>query len=333
MLFLVPHLFPPQRLLDTAARDLQLPALQTLLTRGTRRPGPAEGTLAAVCAALGIARQQDWPIAPITLEADGEAAEDGYWLRADPVHLRVMRDRIVLLAADDIPLSQDEADALADAVAAHFGAELSPKPVRPHHWYVRLPHPPSLTTTPLSAALGSDVDPLLPQGRDAMRFRAHLNEVQMLLHAHPLNLQREARGELAINSLWLWGGGTRPAVTHETAPPLWANAAEARAAGAFCKAQNHPLPERFEKRLLGTKGVVLLDDLAQAGQYGDAHGWRETIGRLETRWFAPLLATLRASPALGLQLRDPVSGKGLDVRAADLWKIWRPPRPLISLLG
>ena len=33
----------------------------------------------------------------------------------------------------------------------------------------------------------------------------------MLLHAHPVNEAREARGEPAVNSLWLWGAGPRAA--------------------------------------------------------------------------------------------------------------------------
>ena len=333
MLLLVPHLFPPQRLLDVAAVNLRFPALQALLTRGRHRRDPAEGIEGAVCKALGIARQHDWPLAPLALEAAGEAAGDGYWLRADPVHLRVMRDRIVLLAGDEIPLAQDEADALAAAVAAHFGAELSPRPLRPHHWYVRLARPPALTTTALSAAIGREVDPLLPEGRDATRFRAYLNEVQMLLHAHPVNLQREARGELAINSLWFWGGGTRPAPVAGPVPALWTNAAEARAAGSFRGAQLHPVPEQFEKALLEGEGLVLLDALIRPSQYGDVQGWREALGRLERNWFAPLLATLPRSPGRRVQIRDPVSGKGLDLRALDLWQAWRRSRPLASLLG
>ena len=36
---------------------------------------------------------------------------------------------------------------------------------------------------------------------------ALLNEAQMVLHAHPVNEAREARGEPAVNSLWLWGAG------------------------------------------------------------------------------------------------------------------------------
>jgi len=40
-----------------------------------------------------------------------------------------------------------------------------------------------------------------------MRFHALMNEAQMLLHEHPVNAGREARGELALNSIWFWGGG------------------------------------------------------------------------------------------------------------------------------
>jgi len=206
MLFLIPHLFPSARLLEAATQDLRLPALQTLLARGTRQSSPAEGMEAVLCEALGIARQQDWPVAPISLEADGGVAGEAYWLRADPVHLRVMRDRIVLADSDTLELTQPEADALTAAIDQHFGAGLSPIACHPKRWYLRLDAAPRLTTHARSVAVGCDIDPLLPHGDDAMQFRAWLNEVQMLLHDHPVNLAREARGALPINALWLWGG-------------------------------------------------------------------------------------------------------------------------------
>ena len=211
MRLLVPYLFPPARLLEAAAQDLHLPALETMLARGTMLPGPAEGVEAALCEALGIASQQDWPLAPITLAMDGGVAGDAYWLRADPVHLRVMRDRIVLTDSDALNLSLQEAAALAETVGQHFGDVLQPLPLHPARWYLQRPLPPQLTTTPRSVATGRDIDPLLPQGADAMAYRSVLNELQMLLHEHPVNQAREARGELAVNSLWLWGGGSQPA--------------------------------------------------------------------------------------------------------------------------
>jgi hypothetical protein len=327
MLFLIPYLFPGTHLLETAAQDLHLPALQTLLARGTREPCTNEGVEAALCEVLGIARQQDWPLAPITLEVDGGVAGDAYWLRADPVHLRVMRDSIVLAESNVLELSQQEADALATAIGQHFGADLSPLPLHPKRWYVRTPNQPHLVTTPLSMATGRAIDPLLPQGADARQYRARLNELQMLLHEHPVNQAREARGELPVNSLWLWGGGYKP-VTPAAPFSVYSCDDEACALGTFCNSPVHPLPQHLERSLLAAEGVVLLDGLTQAGQYGDAYGWREAIRVLEENWFGPLLASLRSLGKPGLRLLDPVGGKALQLQRADRWKIWRRPRPV-----
>ena len=54
-----------------------------------------------------------------------------------------------------------------------------------------------------------------------------MNEAQMILHTHPVNAEREARGMPAVNSVWLWGGGTLPAIT----PPSYTTAG---AAGPCC---------------------------------------------------------------------------------------------------
>lgn len=330
MLLLIPHLFPPARLLDAATQNLRLPALETLLGRGSLQPCPAEGTEAALCQSLGIARQQDWPLAPISLEADGRPADDAYWLRADPVHLRVMRDRIVLADSGALDLSRQEAETLSASIGQHFGDTLQPIPLHPQRWYLRFPHPPRLTTTPLSVATGCDIDPIQPQGEDAQQFRSLLNELQMLLFAHPVNQAREARGELAVNSLWLWGGGHKPAVP-KTRVPVYACDSEARALGAFSGTQVHPSPSHLEKSLLELEGVILLDELTPAGQCGDAYGWREALRSLEKDWFVPLRGALRAIGPQGLRLLDPVNGQALHLQRTDAWKIWRRPKSLNSM--
>jgi hypothetical protein len=329
MLCLVPHLFPPARLLEAATQDLRLPALEALLGRGRLRPCPAEGVEAALCEALGIARQQDWPLAPITLLADGGEPGDAYWLRTDPVHLRVMRDRIVL-AGVDLELSRQEADALATSIGGHFGTDFSPLPLHPQRWYLRFPRAPHLTTTPLSVAVGCDIEPLQPQGQDALLFRARMNELQMLLHAHPVNQARVAHGDLPVNSLWLWGGGHLPAPP-ASASPIYACNAEALALAAFCGAPAHALPPQPDAQVLATDGIVLLDALAPAGQVGDAYGWREALRGLERDWFVPLWRLLRRVGPQGLCFIDPVSGKALHLQAGDAWRIWRRPRRLAAL--
>jgi hypothetical protein len=56
------------------------------------------------------------------------------------------------------------------------------------------------------------------------------NEVQMLLHSHSINLERERRGLLAVNSFWL--SGTGPALTAAHNPFANTNTAAAMQAAA-----------------------------------------------------------------------------------------------------
>ena len=164
-----------------------------------------------------------------------------------------------------------------------------------------------------------------------MRFRTRLNELQMLLHAHPVNQAREARGELSVNSLWLWGGGHRPAPC-AIAAPLYTRNPEAHALGAFCRMPLHEPPAHLDATLLAADGIIVLETLRDAGQIGDAYGWREALRALEQDWFVPLQGALRRIGPHGLRLLDPVNGKALHLHARDAWRLWRRPRKLIEML-
>jgi len=43
-----------------------------------------------------------------------------------------------------------------------------------------------------------------PKGVEALHWHQLFNEIQMLLFSHPVNEAREVRGELPVNSVWLW---------------------------------------------------------------------------------------------------------------------------------
>lgn len=330
MLWLVPHLFPDRRLLELAAPGLHVPGLHTLLGRGTFESATGEGTEGALCRALGVVRQQDWPLAPISLQSEDGTAGGAYWLRADPAHFQVMRDRIVLAEVGMSDLTRDETDALAVSIADHFGAALPLHGLTSRKGYLRYARSPHLVTTPPSLAIGRPVDAVLPQGEDAAALRVQLNELQMLLHAHPVNLAREARGALPVNALWVWGGGVLPA-SAASARPVYADSPEAAALTAHCGARLHKLPATLERSMLGQAGVVLLDALEPAARTGDAPGWRHTLENLEKGWFAPLAGALRHCGPSGVQIHDPIRGRGIRLCRADAWKFWRRPRDLLSL--
>src|SRR5256885_15089389 len=109
--------------------------------------------------------------------------------------------------AETCVVRRAESEALAEPPNRHFGPTMLFYPMRPARWYVRLEKAPDVQTTPAAAARGVAIDEKLPSGPDAMRFHALMNEAQMLLHEHPVNAEREARGVPALNSIWFWGGG------------------------------------------------------------------------------------------------------------------------------
>src|SRR5574340_1660275 len=103
---LTPALFPPPQWFDAGLlRDIRLPALETLLARGRQTPLPPGGMEAWLCRAFGVEQQLDWPVAAITLLADGGDPGDEFWLLADPVHLQLQRDRMVLVDSDHLEIS------------------------------------------------------------------------------------------------------------------------------------------------------------------------------------------------------------------------------------
>ena len=156
-----------------------------------------------------LCNRSDMPIAPImALGADVDIGAD-YILAADPVHLIADRADVGLAQRVD-DLAVDEASALADMLNAHFAADgLRFVTTRPDAWFARLPRAIDAATTPVDAVRGHGIYPFLPHGHDAVTLRGWQNEIQMLLHEHPVNAAREARNAIAVTGFWLWGGGAR----------------------------------------------------------------------------------------------------------------------------
>lgn len=77
----------------------------------------------------------------------------------------------------------------------------------PGRWYLRHASLATLPTASLDRVIGRNVDRWLGAAPEARLLRRLQNEAQMLLHGHAFNAERERRGLLAVNSLWISGGG------------------------------------------------------------------------------------------------------------------------------
>ena len=227
--------------------------------------------------------------------------EGAFLLRADPVHLRADLDAARLFDASHFSLTREEADAMAGALDRHFAPEgvrfEAPHPVR---WYVRAAQRPAASFRPPGGAMARAVGRALPAGSEGSVWRRRMNEVQMVLHAHPANEAREARGALPVNSVWFWGAGRLDD------PPRRPRFREVASDDPLVRA----LGRRGGARVRGLDEVEAQDGLA-AGVPGpclvapgsvfhhavttrDVEGWRRGLVEAERRWFGPLFEAMRA---------------------------------------
>jgi hypothetical protein len=188
------------------------PQLAQALGRADALPA-AEPGRSAQCLRCFDVLPRALPIAPLSRLLDAEDADEGRWMRCDPAHVRADLGAVRMLAHGTmLGLDAAESTALAASLLSlfgDFGYRLStPHPAR---WYLQLPRdsrPPDFQ--PPHAVLGDDLFTHLPEGAEGKRWRALLNEAQIILHQHDTNQKRSAAGKPAVNSLWFWGAGVLP---------------------------------------------------------------------------------------------------------------------------
>ena len=321
-------------------QELRLPALEALLAHGTVVLHPALERDAWLCRAFGVAKQHDWPVAPLTLAADGVAPRHYYWLRADPVELRMEHSRLVLARAVS-DLDAIESRELIAALNRHFARDgitlLAPCP---RHWYLRADRAPGIATTPLARAANRDIEARLPQGNAALDWHRVINEAQMVLHEHAVNVAREARGAATVNSVWLWGGGTMPAISRPPFHAAWGDDALTRSLAAAAGIARHDPAGNGAVWLTAATAandhhLLVLDQLSDALRTGGIAGWREQLATLDRDWMAPLASVLRTKKISAITLVATNSDNLLEATftPARRWRPWRRARPLASYTG
>ena len=336
---LASNLFWPASAGAEPYRGLVLPALETMLGRGRRTKTPGGSLERWLADAYRIGSQQDFPLAPLSLSGDGSEPGDGWWIQADPVHLKVHGDRLILAETSRFTVTRDEAQQFVTMLNSHFEAEgitfVAPHPQR---WYACLKSEPRVLTFPTGEVAGKSVDQFLPAGADGPRWRSAFNEAQMLLHQHPGNEKREARGELTINSVWFWGAGCMSVPT--AAAPFDAVCSDHPLAKGLALASGitpHPVPANGSGWLVKRVGeprdqAVLVAPAPLPGMaYGDIAAWREAALALERDWASPLLAAAQsAAVEITLHALGPDFGLTCEFSRRDHLKLWRRRQPLAA---
>jgi len=152
----------------------------------------------------------------------GRPPPPGRLLRADPVSLLADRDTAILRPPASLALSEAESARLVATLNELLAddARVLEAPT-PCDWYLSGPGLPTLARSSPDALAFQPFDPMQVQepsiaparadiGTDTeaaawRRLRTLLSEVEMVLHTHPVNQERRARGLLAVTGLYPWG--------------------------------------------------------------------------------------------------------------------------------
>jgi hypothetical protein len=153
------------------------------------------------------------PIAALTRAGDGahKPEPSQYWLRTDPVTLWADMARVVMTSYGFADLDEFERNEIENSVRSvlfeegvHLHADHTER------WCIALGEPLNFRFTPLEDALGMDMFEALPEAAESLHWRRIMNEIQISLHACPVNMRRRQAGKQEINSVWFWGGGFIP---------------------------------------------------------------------------------------------------------------------------
>jgi hypothetical protein len=313
----------PGLLARTADRNLDMPCLARLIASAGAPAREPDGTDAMHAAHYGIGHSAnaDCPLAAARLAALGVDPGTAFWLAADPVTLVAGRDdvRLTGIVRD---LGANDAAILIAMLNAHFATDgVEFVAARPDAWFVRAPAPVALRTRPLVAVAGRTLRDLLPQGADAGTWRRWQNEIQMLLHEHPVNIAREAAGKAPANSVWLYEGGALPPHQDTRAPVrTFADGGVAIALAQYAGQRALAVPEALESVLASAgdtaRTVVALAaplDLERVERAWAAQAWSALVqGRLDA---VTLLADDNGG-ALGWTARRPGPLRRIALRFA-----------------
>jgi hypothetical protein len=313
--------------LFAAAAAARLPSIELLLARGR-------------CTSAGSQNYEGWlreafeldaplPAGALTLLAAGGDPGSDWWIRADPVHLRLMRDRLVFVPGAALRIQRGEADALCEALNRHFAPHLQVQAIDPERWVARTAEGLAVAAQPPLELAGRDVTLAMPPTASAL-----LNEAQMVLHAHPINEAREARGEPMVNSVWFWGEGRAPRIATQRWQSVAADeplALGMSRAGALRHLRLPPSATAWlERAPEDGRHLVVLDALRAPLALSESGDYQDAIARLEGDWFAPLLSALRGGRIgmVTIQVPDAADCLAYETIRTDLRRFWRRPKAL-----
>lgn len=298
--------------------QLKSPALRRWIARGSlkRLQAPEEllsrivDTLNMPCPQEGLGALRMW----------GQTGErPTVWIAAaDPVYLEPRLDQLCLHALEDGDLPTSDLRPLVDHLQKTLQGDATIGFVRLGSCsYLRASQPIATAAVPAYVVHRDRPNDYMPRGQGSAGYRKLVSEVEMSLHDHEVNLQRQSNGLQPVNCFWFWGGGYAPLQHVVPLPPLFAN---------------DPLLRGYWHSKAAT-AATWPNDMAACLDNSDAGFVAVAAANDDPESLEHCLYCLRAALQTGrlsrLQLifRDGVEA---DVQRKHKWRLWRRKSELLA---
>jgi hypothetical protein len=293
---------------------------------------------------------------------DPSAQGGSVWF-ATPVHLITSLTSLHLDHRGLLRLPLDALQRLAQDFARVFGdSGFHLEPTSSDLFILRSRNSIDARTTEPARAVGGELRASLPVGADAGVLKRLNGELEMWLHSHPINDERARRGELALSTLWVWGGGPalqvqsaasdttspRPSRARPNSPTPGDSLASPDSLASsdvvfasdpyvvglcyLTGASGRAMPERLPDLSVfpGAQRIAVVAELTASLQANPAWTMFEALADVDQRYIIPALSELRRGTLDSVTLV--ANDTQLRIERRDHLKFWRRPKSAIAAL-
>ncbi len=329
-----------------AGASTAMPALEHI-ARFAHQRVPQADWRAWAARRLGLAHYADLP--PASIAAAGRPAPGETVWFASPLHLIAGVGRLHLQRSGRLRLAPETLARLAaDFNSTFAGSGFALAPLASGEFLLGAPSGLSASTCDPARVPQAGLLEALPLGEGAAALRRLGTEIEMWLHAHPLNEMRARHGEPRLSQLWIWGGGQAAAGAGE--PPSATPQPRGEAGDAAMRTAVYgsdpylaglaclgglacaPLPPSppLARAALESPALLALE-IAEALRREPGWDLAEALAALDRGWIAAGLEALRSGSIERLTLL--ANDRLWRLARADRLRRWRPRRGGLGALG
>ena len=188
-----------------------------------------------------------------------------HFLVAEPTHLRLDFDKLLISESELLQLDRESARGIIDNINAHFAPEIKLYYVNEHMWLMG--HNLSLPNTDYYSILdiiGENIDDYLPD----IQINKLLNEIQMLLYTTEENKLRNNEGSLTVNSIWVWDKIIKSQMPYQK---IYASSIKGMLV----------IPNPIDTAL-DNNNLIIIDNLFYPCYYRDSYGFVDKLNELNS---------------------------------------------------